>query len=494
MSKKVIIIGGGVAGLSAGIYARTNGYDAEIIEMHTIPGGQCTAWIKKGYRFDYCLHWLVGTASGQLNRLWKETNVINEDTTIIDHDIVSVISDGNNKDFIIYADIDRWQKYLLEMAPEDARGIKKMCSDMRKGALYEPADNGKGFKGVIHKVRSFLKIVPLLPLFVKYGKKNCQAYFKKLNLKNPRLLYFLNKSYGERDFSAIAFIMMLGWFHKKNAGYLLGGSLPFAKRMADKYHSLGGKLTVGKKVEKIFVENNVAVGVILTDGTRIKGDYVISAADGHATIFEMLGGKYLSKQIKEAYSSWKIFTPIVQVSFGINANIASDYPHRSFIAEGENIGFTELDYGYSMMNYCFDPTMAPEGKSVIVIRYESPWDKWQDLGKEEYKKQKEQIKADATTLLLSKYPETEGKIEVVDIATPLTDARYTGVWKGAYEGFSPSANNITKQLKNELPGLDNFYLAGQWLFPGGGLPPSALSGKTAIRQICKKDRKSFVSK
>lgn len=494
MSKKVIIIGGGVAGLSAGIYARMNGYDAEIFEMHTIPGGQCTAWIKKGYRFDYCLHWLVGTANGQLNQIWRETNVINEDTTIIDHDVVAVISDGQDKDFIIYADIDRWQKYLLEMAPEDARGIKKMCSDMRKGALYEPADNGRGFKGLIHRVGSYLKIVPLLPLFVKYGKKNCQAYFKKLNLKNPRLVNLLNKSYGDRDFSAIAFIMMLGWFHKKNAGYLIGGSLPFAKRMADKYRSLGGKLTVGKRVEKIITENDKAVGVILTDGTQIKGDFIISAADGHATIFSMLEGRYLSKEISEAYGSWKVFTPIVQVSFGIDTRLESEYPYKSFITNGVNIGFTELDYGYSMMNYSFDPTMAPEGKTVIIIRYESPWEKWQDLSKEQYKAEKEKIKTDATAILLSKYPGAKGKIEVVDVATPLTNIRYTGVWKGAYEGFSPTAGNITRQLKNELPGLDNFYLAGQWLFPGGGLPPSALSGKTAVRQICKKDKKTFVSK
>jgi len=64
MSDKVIIIGGGVAGLSTGIYGQLNGYDTEILEMHTLPGGQCTAWKRKGYTFDYCIHWLVGTASG----------------------------------------------------------------------------------------------------------------------------------------------------------------------------------------------------------------------------------------------------------------------------------------------------------------------------------------------------------------------------------------------------------------------------------------------
>ncbi len=48
-----------------------NGYDTEVIEMHTLPGGQCTAWDRKGYRFDYCLHWLVGTAEGPFNDIWR---------------------------------------------------------------------------------------------------------------------------------------------------------------------------------------------------------------------------------------------------------------------------------------------------------------------------------------------------------------------------------------------------------------------------------------
>jgi len=65
-------------------------------------------------------------------------------------------------------------------------------------------------------------------------------------------------------------------------------------------------------------------GVILSDGTKINADYVISAADGHSTIFDMLEGKYIDKKIKNAYDNWALFTPIVQVSFGINTEIKSD--------------------------------------------------------------------------------------------------------------------------------------------------------------------------
>jgi phytoene dehydrogenase-like protein len=59
---KLIIIGAGIAGLATGCYARMNGYDVEIFEMHTQPGGMCTSWMRKGYTFDYCIHNLSGTA------------------------------------------------------------------------------------------------------------------------------------------------------------------------------------------------------------------------------------------------------------------------------------------------------------------------------------------------------------------------------------------------------------------------------------------------
>jgi len=62
MPKKIVIIGAGIAGLSAGVYGRMNGFDTEICEMHTLPGGLCTAWKRKGFIFDGCIHWLTGSS------------------------------------------------------------------------------------------------------------------------------------------------------------------------------------------------------------------------------------------------------------------------------------------------------------------------------------------------------------------------------------------------------------------------------------------------
>jgi phytoene desaturase len=317
------------------------------------------------------------------------------------------------------------------------------------------------------------------------------SYFRSLKFKNSTLSYFLNSVYGSRDFSALVFIMMFAWFNQKNAGYLVGGSLPMARRMTEKFINLGGKLSTKKKVIKIIVNKNVVKGVILADGSEINADYVISAADGHSTIFEMLEGKFLNKKISHAYEKWELFTPIVQVSFGIGSEIRSVNPVESWLIKDQMIGRTRTSQGYSFMNYCFDPTMAPAGKTVIVLRFESPWENWKDISTEAYKIEKEQIEKDARILLEKHFPGISSTVEVVDVATPITDVNYTGVWKGSYEGFMPTSKNMMANLNPVLPGLKNFYMAGQWLFPGGGLPPAGQSGKWAIQYICKDERIRF---
>jgi phytoene dehydrogenase-like protein len=491
MSKKILIIGGGVAGLSAGIYARLNGFDAEIAEMHSITGGQCTAWDRKGYRFDYCLHWLVGTRKGPFNDIWKETGVLNDNVEIIDHEIHTKVYADDGSEFILFTNLDKWEAYLISLAPDDSDSIRKMCTDMRKSAFLQPYSDPPGIRKLSTVLKSGFSMMPVIALFMKYGKKNTNEYFDRLGFKNEKLKSYFRSIFGSRDFSALAFIMMFAWFNQKNAGYLIGGSLPMARRMTDRFLGLGGVLTSRTRIEKIIVEDGVAKGAVTSDGRTIYADYVISAADGYSTIFRMLEGKFVSKKITHAYKNWELFTPLVQVSFGLRKMYPSDTPVESWIKNGLKIGMTPVENGYSLMNYWFDRTMAPEGKSVIVMRFESPWKLWEGLAGDAYKMEKAAIEKEARELLEKRYPGISGEIELCDVATPLTDVSYTGVWKGSYEGFLPSSKNMMDNLPPRLPGLKKFYMAGQWLFPGGGLPPAGQSGKWAIQFICREERKEF---
>ena len=252
MGKKVLIIGGGVAGLSAGIYSAMNGFDTEILEMHKVAGGQCTAWERKNYRFDYCLHWLVGTSKGAFYDIWRETNVINSQTEIIDHDIHSRIINNDGDEFMIYANIDRWEQYLIGIAPEDAISIQKMCNDMRKSALLEPFALPPELRNPFDYLRIIPVMLPIVKLVRRFGRLTTKEYFDKLNFRSERLKSAFSAMYGGRNFSALAFIFMLAWFNQKNAGYIKGGSYPLAQRMVEKLERSGGKISFKKNILRLL--------------------------------------------------------------------------------------------------------------------------------------------------------------------------------------------------------------------------------------------------
>ena len=101
-----------------------------------------------------------------------------------------------------------------------------------------------------------------------------------------------------------------------------------------------------------------------------------------------------------------------------------------------------------------------------------------------------------TDFLESLYPGFRTQIEVVDEATPLSYERYTGNWLGSTCGWLLTKETMPMMIKGvrkTLPGLDNFYLAGQWVEPGRSVPIVAMSGRNVIQLICHTDGRPFVT-
>jgi phytoene dehydrogenase-like protein len=149
--------------------------------------------------------------------------------------------------------------------------------------------------------------------------------------------------------------------------------------------------------------------------------------------------------------------------------------------------------GLRIFNY--SPYFAPAGKTVIQPSFETEWDYWNELQKDRphYEAEKERVAAEVLRRLEAHYPGLSSQVEVTDVATPYTTWRYTLNWKGAYEGWLPTGPQLMTSLPRTLPGLANFYMAGQWVMPGGGVPTCLISGRDAVRIMCKRDGKAFVA-
>jgi phytoene dehydrogenase-like protein len=80
---------------------------------------------------------------------------------------------------------------------------------------------------------------------------------------------------------------------------------------------------------------------------------------------------------------------------------------------------------------------------------------------------------------------------MTDVATPLTYWNMARSWRGAYEGWMPSPGTFFGHVSKKLSGLKGFYMAGQWVEPGGGIPPSIMSARQAIQLVCADEQREF---
>jgi len=161
------------------------------------------------------------------------------------------------------------------------------------------------------------------------------------------------------------------------------------------------------------------------------------------------------------------------------------------LSEPVNVAGQELRR-VGVLIYNFDPTLAPPGKTVMKVMLSAEFDHWKRLRErpDRYKSEKDRVADQIIAMLDKRFPGLADRVEMRDVATPITFHRYTGNWRGFYEGWLPTRGNL--RMSKTLPGLDCFYMAGQWVEPGGGVPNYAISGRSVIRMICDRENVSFV--
>jgi phytoene dehydrogenase-like protein len=225
---------------------------------------------------------------------------------------------------------------------------------------------------------------------------------------------------------------------------------------------------------------------VLDNGSRIPADVVISACDGHSTLYGMLEGKYLTQRIRSFYNHPSLWPPIISISLGVNRDLSAmaeitDFKlKKPLIIAGKEICWS------GFFHYCHDPAFAPPGKSVIKTQFETDYHYWRDLydrDHDRYISEKSDCLEKFINILNERYPGIREDIEVTDVATPVTWERFTGNWQGSYEGWVPTVKTFGHTLPKKLPALKNFYMTGQWIFPGGGVPMCMSQGKNLIRMI-----------
>jgi phytoene dehydrogenase-like protein len=488
-SKKIIIIGAGIAGLSAGCYLQMNGYETQIIEAHNTPGGLCTSWKRKGYTIEGAIHGLLGSSSANpFYNLWNELIEMDK-IEFVNYNVQAVFEFEDKRRFYLYSDLGKLEKYMKGISPEDSDVITEFINGVRRvQKLQMPVGKPREFMNITDYL-GMVKYLPMLSFMKKWLQISAEDNSKKF--KNP----FLQDAVKYFSSPILFEMFVLYAMDLKASGYPTKGSLEFVKLFEKKYLAIGGKIRYNSQVTKIIVEHNKAVGVQLQNKETYNADIVISAADGQTTIFNLLEGKYLDETITTAYKTMKLNTSRIQVALGIARTFEEEHHQIKYIL---NKPFTMSDgtqYENIDIQIFKAKLAAPLGISLLEIQFEtSKGEYWinlraQDI--EKYNAAKLKLAQDVIEFLEKRIGNIKENVEMIDVVTPATYNRYTSNWKGSIQGWANEKIFEKNPFKKELPGLSNFYMIGQWVEPGGGIPTVFKSGRDLAQIICRKDKKRF---
>lgn len=500
---RVLIIGAGVAGMATGCYAQMSGMETRILEKHVLPGGCCTAWSRDGYLFDYCIEWLIGTATGnEAHQVWRELGAL-DGKSVKNFELFNKVVDDSGRSVTFYNDPDRLEQHLLEVSPADAALIRSFCRDLRRFIDIEmyPFLKPPPLKSWREKLATGRTVLPAFRLFWRTAATPMHVFADKF--QDPLLRRaFRNIFFQDPEgFPMLPYLFNMACAHKLNAGFPQGGSLGLARSIEARYTSLGGAVSYRARVERILVEDGRAVGVQLKNGTRQYADHVVSACDGHTTIYGLLEGRYTGDRIDKLYRELlerpgTLFPSVVSAFVGIEGDLDPNDAHSTtyLLSEEESSqlpGALQNSLVVQLRSRYSDG-FAPPGKSVIHCTYFSDFTYWQDLrrtNRKEYWAQKRQVAQFVRGFLARRYPELGKRIDLVDIASPATTKRYTGNHNGsilAWKAFS-EADDLATELINKdrmrLPGLRGFSMAGQWVGMGG-LIRAASTGRFVTQYLC----------
>lgn len=498
MGKSVIIIGAGVAGLSTGCYCQINGYRSHIYEHHSVPGGVAATWKRKDFTIDSGIHFIMSHKPGTaLHELYRDLGVAQANRFVDMTTYGRFIDEASGNSVEVTKDLDRLANDLKSFSPADAKIIDELIAgsramqglDMSEVGMSKPPE----LVSFLDKLKEMWSTRRLLFYFTGKYSKTVAEYTQGVN--DPWLREFI-KNLFLPEVPVWFIFMILALLADGQLALLKGGCLDFVKGIEKHYKSLGGKVTYEATVEKILVDNGRAVGVRLTDGSEYYADIVVSAADGYNTIFKMLSGRYLNRSIRDRYKNWGLFRPLIMVSYGVRREFPDEPAFTTIKLQQPFAVAGHMIDGLFIRIFNYSPEFAPKGKAVIQVEFETEWDYWNNLQRNDrlrYDTEKERIAYEIMKHLERYYPGISLQVEVIDVATPYTTWRYTLNHKGAWEGWMMTPKTINTPVERTLPGLTNFYMAGQWVMPGGGIPPCLYSGRHVVQLICNQDKKKFTT-
>jgi prolycopene isomerase len=486
-----IVIGAGNGGLTAAARLAKDGAKVLLLERHNVPGGCATSFCRGRFEFETSLHQLsgLGTAErpGPLRRMLQSLGVLDKLQFIEMDDLYRIRITSENIDITLKTDRNEVVSELSRRFPHEADAIQGYFDLVYS---FFPEAIGAYYMGDPDATRE------KYPLYFKYALKSARSVMDEF-FRDERLKFVLSPYWNfigvppeSLSFTDMA-SMFVGYIEFKPC-HLRGGSQALSNALAGAVLERGGAIRFGCGAKRILVDNGAVRGVLTDDGDEITTRAVISNASKISTYVDLMGKDDVPESARAELRQCSVAESAVVLYLGLDAS-----PEELGFRESLNFIFHDIDVagsydrmrvididekdmlGATCYNYS-DPEFAPAGASQVAMITLKYGDAWMNIPPHGYYDIKYRTAEGMLRSAERLYPGLRGRIEEMEVATPLTFMRYLGHPRGSIYGFDHHIKDSDIFIPNR-PHIKGLYAAGGWVGLCG-FQPTLQSGIMAAKQ------------
>lgn len=510
----VIVIGGGLSGLTSAALFSKAGLSTCVIEMDNRPGGYLAGFRRHDFRFDSAIHWLNNCKpDGLVTKIFK---IIGNDypKAMEQKRIRRFLSD--EFDYLLTNNPDELRDEWIKEFPNEKKGITRFFRDAKRiSKSWDSHKNlSRGFETRSHlnKAMFGLKMLKFaLPFIPHISYTGPEGITKGLNryFKEPKLHRVFCS---EPDI--LSCLVPISWAYSNDFQTPpAGGGQTFPEWLNHAAKTMGADIFYKSKVSKVLLETNKAIGVSVEhrgESFKIKSKYVIAACDAETLYEKMLPESAIPQKMKDNLKSAVLYSSAISVALGLDCP-AEELGLNEELTYLGNPKYSRKELGSGdpkisgvtiIAHTVRDKSMALPEHGTLTLFMPSYFTDHENWGCEKDENGKlvrgdkyKELKQQCADILIDRVeeglvPNLRKHIMYVDVATPITHQRYTGNRGGTMMGQKPGKENYKLKVARYETPVENLILSGHWSELGGGVPIAVKSALNTSLMVIQKENKA----
>jgi len=492
MDYDVLIIGGGLSGLTAGSLLAKRGLQVAVIDRGYKPGGSCGVFKRGSVTFDQGAAMLYGFGEQGFNAHRFVFNCLEEPIDIIRHDLLYCVNFKGRR-IPFWADVDRFAEELSQVFPGEKENIRRFYRDMltlyRHVMVESPSYTTADETDRRAALRSMLSHPVSYARFLGFLNKSARDLLGQY-FSDPEIFKFFDKLTStycyttvEESPAVLAAVMFVD-NHVGGSYYPAGSTLFLPGRLEKVIEENGGDMLLGREAVALVFENGRPAGVLLDDGSTRKAPYVIYSGTVWNLYGKLIDPAYTTPQRRDwASRQLPTYPSVVLYAVVDRAVIPEDTaPIEMLVGNPDRLDESEVTAYLLSID---DRTLCADDEHTVVA-IGPTFETWDAPDEASYRRKKQREQERLIAVLDRRFPGFAQAVRYSEVATPRTIERYTMKNGGAVAGPKQMLGQHMFHRLHTRTEWDNLFCCGESTVMGTGTPTVTTSGLTAANVLLKR--------